>query len=169
MVNFPAGGTNAQRVGDETADAVAKGTDEVDLVLPYRAFLDGDVQAAADVIEATRTACGPLTTLKVILESGAFDDLSKVYDAARLAIKHGANFIKTSTGKVPVGATPEAAATMITAHRDAREEHGLACGFKASGGVKTTADAALFLAIADDIMGEGWAAPDTFRFGPAAY
>tara|TARA_R110000868_G_scaffold51855_1_gene164195 strand:+ start:162805 stop:163638 length:834 start_codon:yes stop_codon:yes gene_type:complete len=165
VVNFPAGGTNAQRVGDETADAVAKGTDEVDLVLPYRAFLDGDVQAAADVIEATRTACGPLTTLKVILESGAFDDLSKVYDAARLAIKHGANFIKTSTGKVPVGATPEAAATMITAIRDAREEDGLACGFKASGGVKTTADAALFLAIADEIMGEGWAAPDTFRFG----
>ncbi|OSQ48904.1 deoxyribose-phosphate aldolase [Thalassospira alkalitolerans] len=165
VVNFPAGGTNAQRVGDETADAVAKGTDEVDLVLPYKAFLDGDIQAATDVIEATRTACGPLTTLKVILESGAFDDLSKVYDAARLAIKHGANFIKTSTGKVPVGATPEAAATMITAIRDAREEDGLACGFKASGGVKTTADAALFLAIADEIMGEGWAAPDTFRFG----
>ncbi len=165
VVNFPAGGTNAQRVGDETADAVAKGTDEVDLVLPYKAFLDGDIQAAIDVIEATRTACGPLTTLKVILESGAFDDLSKVYDAARLAIKHGANFIKTSTGKVPVGATPEAAATMITAIRDAREEDGLACGFKASGGVKTTADAALFLAIADEIMGEGWAAPDTFRFG----
>jgi deoxyribose-phosphate aldolase len=106
-----------------------------------------------------------MTTMKVILESGEFDDLSKVYDAARLAIKHGANFVKTSTGKVPVGATPEAAVAMISAIRDAREEDGLACGFKASGGVKTADDAALFLAIADEIMGEGWAEPSTFRFG----
>ncbi|KZC97031.1 MULTISPECIES: deoxyribose-phosphate aldolase [Thalassospira] len=165
VVNFPDGGTNAQRVGDETADAVAKGADEVDLVLPYKAFLAGDIQTVVDVIEATRMACGPMTTMKVILESGEFDDLSKVYDAARLAIKHGANFVKTSTGKVPVGATPEAAVAMISAIRDAREEDGLACGFKASGGVKTTDDAALFLAIADEIMGEGWAEPATFRFG----
>ena len=165
VVNFPAGGTNAQRVGDETANAVAKGADEVDLVLPYKAFLAGEIQTVIDVIEATRMACGPMTTMKVILESGEFEDLSKVYDAARLAIKHGANFVKTSTGKVPVGATPDAAVAMITAIRDAREEDGLACGFKASGGVKTTDDAALFLAIADEIMGEGWAEPDTFRFG----
>ncbi|MCC9622829.1 deoxyribose-phosphate aldolase [Thalassospira sp. MA62] len=165
VVNFPAGQTNAQRVADETADCVAKGADEIDLVFPYQAFLAGDVEAATDVIIATRTACGPMATMKVILESGEFDDLSKLYDAARLAIKHGANFVKTSTGKVAVGATPEAAVAMLSAVRDARDEDGTKAGFKASGGVKTTDDAALYIAIADDIMGDGWATPETFRFG----
>jgi deoxyribose-phosphate aldolase len=165
VVNFPAGGTNAQRIGDETADCVAKGADEVDLVFPYKAFISGDVEIAKDVVDATRMACGSMTTMKVILESGEFDDLGKVYDAARLAIKHGANFVKTSTGKVPVGATPEAAVAMLTAIRDAKEEDGLDAGFKASGGVKTTEDAALYIAIADLIMGDGWAKPETFRFG----
>lgn len=165
VVNFPEGGTNAQRVGDETADCVAKGADEIDVVFPYKAYLAGDVAAATDVLDATRTACGPMTTLKVILESGAFDDLAKLYDAARLAIRHGADFVKTSTGKIPTGATPEAAVTMLTALRDARNEDGKDAGFKASGGVKTTEDAALYIAIADHIMGEGWATPETFRFG----
>lgn len=165
VVNFPAGGTNAQRVGDETADCVSKGADEVDLVFPYKAFIEGDSAIAADVVDATRMACGSMTTMKVILESGEFDDLTKVYEAARLAIKHGANFVKTSTGKVPVGATPEAAVAMLTAVRDARDEDGIDAGFKASGGVKTTDDAALYIAIADHIMGDGWAKPETFRFG----
>ena len=165
VVNFPDGGTNAQRVADETADCVAKGANEVDLVLPYKAFLAGDMAFAKDVLDATRTACGPKITMKVILETGEYDDLTKVYDAARLAIKHGANFVKTSTGKVPVGATPQSAVAMLTAIRDARDEDGVVAGFKASGGVKTTDDAALYLAIADEIMGDGWATPQTFRFG----
>ena len=71
VVNFPDGGTNAQRVGDETADAVAKGADEVDLVLPYKAFLAGDIQTVVDVIEATRMACGPMTTMKVRMRRNA--------------------------------------------------------------------------------------------------
>ncbi|WP_417805431.1 deoxyribose-phosphate aldolase [Thalassospira lucentensis] len=165
VVNFPDGGTNAQRVADETADCVAKGADEVDLVLPFKAFLAGDTAVAKDILDATRTACGPQITMKVILETGEYDDLTKVYDAARLAIKHGANFVKTSTGKVPVGATPQSAVAMLTAIRDARDEDGVTAGFKASGGVKTTDDAALYLAIADEIMGDGWAKPQTFRFG----
>lgn len=165
VVNFPEGGTNAQRVGDDAANCVSRGADEVDLVFPYKAFLAGDVTAALDVVDATRMACGTMTTMKVILESGEFDDLGKLYEAARLAIKHGANFVKTSTGKVSVGATPEAAVTMLTAIRDARDDDGLDAGFKASGGVKTTEDAALYLAIADHIMGDGWATPETFRFG----
>ncbi|WP_052065940.1 deoxyribose-phosphate aldolase [Thalassospira australica] len=165
VVNFPDGGTNAQRVGDETANFVSKGADEIDVVLPYKDFIAGDTAIAADVLDATRMACGSMTTMKVILESGAFDDLTKVYEAARLAIKHGANFVKTSTGKVPVGATPEAAVAMLTAIRDARDEDGIEAGFKASGGVKTTEDAALYIALADHIMGDGWAKPETFRFG----
>lgn len=168
VVNFPDGGQNAQRVADETANAVAAGADEIDVVLPYRAFLAGAPDRAAEVITATRQACGPLITLKVILESGAFPDAQTIYDAARLAITNGANFVKTSTGKVPTGATPQAAVAMLTAIRDAKAEQGLNCGFKASGGVKTTNDAGLYLAIADHVMGPDWATPTTFRFGASS-
>lgn len=165
VVNFPKGETDAQRVADETANAVAAGADEIDLVLPYRAFLAGDKDAVVSVLDATRQACGPHLTMKVILESGEFDDPAQIYDAARLAIHHGANFVKTSTGKAGSGATPEAAVAMISAITDAKQEENLACGFKASGGVKTTEDAALYLSIADQIMGKDWATPETFRFG----
>ncbi|MEQ5774181.1 deoxyribose-phosphate aldolase [Thalassospira sp. NFXS8] len=168
VVNFPEGGQNAQRVADETANAVAAGADEIDVVLPYRAFLAGNIDSAAEVIVATRQACGPFMTLKVILESGEFPDAQTIYDAARLAISNGANFIKTSTGKVPTGATPQAAVAMITAIRDAKAEQGLECGFKASGGVRTAKDAGLYLAIADHIMGPDWATPATFRFGASS-
>ncbi|WP_417843022.1 deoxyribose-phosphate aldolase [Thalassospira sp.] len=168
VVNFPEGGQNAQRVADETANAVAAGADEIDVVLPYRAFLAGNIDSAAEVIVATRQACGPFMTLKVILESGEFPDAQTIYDSARLAISNGANFIKTSTGKVPTGATPQAAVAMITAIRDAKAEQGLECGFKASGGVRTAKDAGLYLAIADHIMGPDWATPATFRFGASS-
>ncbi|KAG9390851.1 DeoC/FbaB/ lacD aldolase [Carpediemonas membranifera] len=165
VVNFPAGGNDVEAVKAETEAAVADGADEIDLVLPYKAFLAGDIATCEAMLDATRAACGTKADMKVILESGYYDDLAKVYDAARLCIKHGANFVKTSTGKIPVGATPEAAVTMITAVRDAKAEDGAICGFKAAGGVRTTADAAHYIAIADNIMGEGWAAPATFRFG----
>ena len=168
VVNFPKGDQNAQRVADETANAVAAGADEIDLVMPYRAFLAGDHEAAAEVITATRHACGALITLKVILETGEYPDAKAIYDAARLAISHGANFVKTSTGKVATGATPNAAIAMIAAIRNAKAEENLECGFKASGGVRDTQDAALYLAIADEMMGADWACPATFRFGASS-
>ncbi|PKR54270.1 deoxyribose-phosphate aldolase [Thalassospira marina] len=168
VVNFPKGDKAAQRVADETADAVAAGADEIDLVMPYQAFLAGDHDGSAEVIAATRQACGPFMTLKVILETGEYPDAKAIYDAARLAIYNGANFVKTSTGKVATGATPEAAIAMIAAIRDAKAEQNLDCGFKASGGVRNTQDAALYLAIADHMMGADWATPATFRFGASS-
>ncbi|OKH89906.1 deoxyribose-phosphate aldolase [Thalassospira sp. TSL5-1] len=168
VVNFPKGDETAQRVADETANAVAAGADEIDLVMPYRAFLAGDHDTTAEVIAATRQACGPILTLKVILETGEYPDAQAIYDAARLAISNGAHFVKTSTGKVATGATPEAAVAMMAAIRDAKAEQNLDCGFKASGGVRNTQDAALYLAIADDMMGPDWACPSTFRFGASS-
>ncbi|WP_258549210.1 deoxyribose-phosphate aldolase [Thalassospira profundimaris] len=168
VVNFPKGDKTAQQVADETANAVAAGADEIDVVMPYCAFLDGDHDTVAEVIAATRQACGPFLTLKVILETGEYPDAQAIYDAARLAISNGANFVKTSTGKVATGATPEAAVAMIAAIRDAKAEQNLDCGFKASGGVRNTEDAALYLAIADDMMGADWACPATFRFGASS-
>lgn len=160
VVNFPAGGTNVTRIAGDIVEALGDGADEIDIVLPWRAFLAGDVESARDMLsEARAVTDGRL--LKVILESGEYPDLASVAAASRLAIAEGADFIKTSTGKTAHSATPGAAETMLGAIRAA----GRPVGFKASGGIRTLADAALYLGIADRIMGPGWATPATFRFG----
>lgn len=160
VVNFPDGSADAARVARETRRAVAAGADEVDLVLPWRALLSGDEQAVRDVLAAGREAAGD-RTLKVILESGALGEAARIRRAADLALEAGADFIKTSTGKVASGATAEAATVMLEAIRD----HGGRAGFKASGGVRSLQDAALYLGLADRLLGPGWAGPDHFRIG----
>jgi deoxyribose-phosphate aldolase len=97
----------------------------------------------------------------VIIESGELSDPALIDAASRIAIEGGAHFIKTSTGKTPISATPAAARVMLTAIK----EMGKPVGFKASGGVRTLADAQVYLDIADEIMGPDWVSPDTFRFG----
>ena len=161
VVNFPSGGTDVDATVAETIGALHDGADEVDLVLPYRAFLDGDVRAATDMLEAVRSVVSPPARLKVILETGAYTTQAQVSAAAVLAIQHDADFIKTSTGKTGVSATPEAAETMLTVIRDL----GRPVGFKPSGGIRTLDDAGTYLALADRIMGPEWASPATFRFG----
>jgi deoxyribose-phosphate aldolase len=162
VVNFPAGGTNVGRVSADTAEAIGDGAQEIDLVLPYDAFLSGDEQIAADMVSEVRAACvegGAL--LKVILETGKLPDQDAIRRASDLAIANGADFIKTSTGKVPVSATLEAARTML----EAIKASGKPVGLKPSGGIRTLADANAYLALADQIMGRDWATPATFRFG----
>lgn len=163
VVNFPSGGTDIERTVAETAEALDDGAHEIDLVLPYRAFLAGDTDLAGDMVEAVREICGR-AVLKVILESGAMPDAGRIAEAGRLAIGAGADFLKTSTGKSPVSATPEAAEAMLTVIR----ESGRPVGFKVSGGLRTVADAGRYLAIADRIMGPGWAGPQTFRIGASS-
>ena len=165
VVNFPAGGTDADVTVAEAADALVHGADEIDLVLPYHAFLDGRPDVAAAMIDAVRAIVGSPRRLKVILETGSYPDLPAVDRAARLAIEHGADFIKTSTGKTSASASPDAARTMLLAIRDTRAVTGRTVGIKPSGGIRTAADAAIYLAIADEIMGPEWADPATFRFG----
>lgn len=168
VVNFPAGGTDADVTVAEAADALVHGADEIDLVLPYHAFLDGRPDVAAAMIDAVRAIVGSPHRLKVILETGSYPDLSAVDRAARLAIEHGADFIKTSTGKTSASASPDATRTMLLAIRDTRTVIGgigRTVGIKPSGGIRTAADAAIYLAIADEIMGPEWANPATFRFG----
>lgn len=162
VVNFPSGDEPLEQVAAMTAQAVADGAGEIDVVLPYRAFLAGDVAHAAAVLDATRTAAGT-ATLKVIIESGELP-LGTVPAAARLAVDHGAQFVKTSTGKSPVSATPEAARAIlgVLASLGGGVE---TVGFKASGGVRTVADARVYLELAETIMGKGWVSPTTFRFG----
>lgn len=165
VVNFPSGDEPVDAVVAATETALADGAHEIDVVLPYRAWLAGDTAAAADLLDAVR---GRVTdaagTVKVIIESGELPDRRAIEEAAQFAVTHGADFVKTSTGKTPVSATPEAAEAILTAIRDS----GGAAGFKASGGIRTVADARTYLDIAERVMGPDWATPATFRFGASS-
>lgn len=161
VVNFPSGDATVAATVTETTQALADGADEIDLVLPYRAFLAGDTAAAEAMVSAVRAAVVAPARLKVILETGGYPDQDTVRRATRLAIEQGADFVKTSTGKTSTSASLDAVRTMLTEIR----ESGWPVGIKPSGGIRTLADASAYLALADEIMGEHWAGPDTFRFG----
>ncbi|MCK0744495.1 deoxyribose-phosphate aldolase [Chromohalobacter nigrandesensis] len=160
VTNFPDGAPNAERAARETRLAVAAGADEVDVVFPYRALRDGAPDVGRLLVEACREACGG-ATLKVILESGELEDPALIRQAAEIAITAGADFIKTSTGKVAVNATLEAAEIMLETIRDSGRD----VGFKAAGGIRTTEDAKAYLELAARIMGEDWISAAHFRFG----
>jgi len=160
VVNFPHGGEDSATAAAETAAATQLGADEIDIVIPYRAVQRNDDKSAAAVLRAARAACrGKI--LKVILESGALEEPAIIRRAAELAVAEGADFIKTSTGKVAVNATLPAAEIML----EVIKRHNPACGFKAAGGVRTAAQARQYLALAAQIMGADWINPAHFRFG----
>ena len=164
VVNFPSGDLAVADVVAETKAAIADGADEIDLVIPYRAFLAGNEAAVTEMVTAVKAACTPPVILKTILETGEIKDAALIRRASDLAIAAGSDFIKTSTGKVAVNATLEAAGIMLTAIR----ESGRPVGFKPAGGVRTVAEARDYLALAASTLGEGWATPETFRFGASS-
>lgn len=161
VVNFPDGTDPLNEVLRQTGTALADGADEIDLVLPWQAFLAGDTGGPAATVAAVRNLIGPTVVLKVILESGLYPDQASVAQAAQLAIDAGADFLKTSTGKKAVSATPEAVTTLLRIISTA----GRTVGIKPSGGIRTLDEAARYLLLADDAMGSAWATPATFRFG----
>ncbi|HEX5686298.1 MAG TPA: deoxyribose-phosphate aldolase [Ideonella sp.] len=161
VANFPQGEAKPERAQRDVGEIVQAGAQEVDVVLPWQALLDGDTGAVARVLAATRRASDGLR-LKVILETGMLDT-AQVSEASRIALGEGADFLKTSTGKVPVGATPEAARAMLQAIvSDARSA---TVGFKASGGVRSVADAALYLGLVTEHLGSDAGLPARFRIG----
>ncbi len=161
VANFPAGGDDLALALSDTREIVGQGGDEVDLVMPYNRWLAGDRDAAKEMVASTKRACGDAARLKVILETGKLGDRQHIYDASRDVIDAGADMIKTSTGKIAVSATLEAAEAMLTAIK----ESGRDVGFKAAGGIRDTAGAGQYLALADLIMGPDWVDPWRFRFG----
>lgn len=161
VVNFPSGDEALPDVLAMMQGALEAGTDEIDLVMPWRAFLAGDEEAAAAMMRGVRANLPAERRLKVILESGSYPDPASIRRAADLAIRCGAHFIKTSTGKAGTGANLDAARVMLNAILAVPRSVGL----KPSGGIRSFADAAAYLALADDMMGPGWTQPDTFRFG----
>lgn len=161
VVNFPHGGDDLFATIEETKAAIADGADEIDLVLPYKTFANGRRGYGETMVVRVKEALTGEVKLKVILETGELKDAEVIRAAAEAAIAGGADFIKTSTGKVPVNATPQAAEIML----DVIAQSGKPVGFKPAGGVRTLDDAATYLAIAEKFMGADWATPAHFRFG----
>lgn len=161
VVNFPHGGTDVADVVAATIAALDAGADEIDLVLPYQSMITGDEAQVLSILQAVREVVHAPSHLKVILETGELINPERIRRASELAIKSGADFIKTSTGKTKISATPEAVTTMLQVIRDS----GRPVGLKPSGGIRTVADAQKYLDLADAIMGPQWATPQTFRFG----
>lgn len=164
VTNFPHGGQDIDIAVKETRASVAYGADEVDLVFPYQAFLDGDKKVASIMIAACKKECGNKAQLKVILETGELQNEPAITEASKLAIAAGADFIKTSTGKVTVNATPESAQIMLKAIATQPR----AVGFKPAGGIKNLDDVKTYFKLVRDIVGEERLTPVYFRFGASS-
>ncbi len=147
VVNFPSGQLPLSDVLQQIEDCVAVGADEIDCVLPYQQVLQGRYDEVAEFLSAVRQACGS-KCLKVIIESGELITPQQIIKATELCLEAGADFVKTSTGKVPVGCTTEAARAMLTVIAAS----GKVAGFKASGGVRTLAQAQELLQMFEHIM-----------------
>jgi deoxyribose-phosphate aldolase len=143
---------------------VAAGAHEIDMVIDRGAFLAGDYQRVYDEIVAVKEACGP-AHLKVILETGELGNYDAVRRASILAMAAGADFIKTSTGKVQPAATLPVALVMMEAIRDFARETGRSAGFKAAGGIRTAKQAIAYLVLTYETLGSEWMTPDRLRLG----
>ena len=166
VANFPLGTASIGTVIREVERALADGAGEIDVVFPFRAFLAGDHHVAAKLIHRVSSVCHDRhsVTLKVILETGVLQDASTIKAAAGIAVANGADFLKTSTGKLEPAATPEAATALLEVIVAARGD-GASIGLKVAGGVKTVAEAAQYLDLADRYLQPDTAVPTNFRFG----
>lgn len=164
VVNFPDGGSDPGRVERETRRALGAGAQEIDLVLPYGALIGGDAARARTVVRTCRAVCTDGVQIKLILETGALGTPDLVHAACVIGLEEGVDFLKTSTGKVSVNATPEAAALIL----DAITAAGGRCGFKAAGGIRTLDDAVTYLELAEARLGEDWCDARHFRIGASA-
>ena len=165
---FPASQTFIEVKMLEVAMAVENGADEVDIVLNVGKMLTGAYDEAANEVEMIRSEMDSDVVLKVILETGALKTPELIRKASLISMAAGADFIKTSTGKIDVAATPEAAVVMCQAIKDFYEKTGTKVGFKAAGGVKTPQDAVLYYTIVEQILGEQWLTTDLFRIGASS-
>jgi deoxyribose-phosphate aldolase len=163
VVNFPGGDEPLEEVRAETRVALSDGADEIDFVVPWRLIAEGHAEAVAASVREIKEICGG-ATLKAILETGELRDPVLIRRAADEALAGGADFLKTSTGKVAVNATPQAAELLLVAIRASGRDVGL----KPAGGIRTTEDAGVSLDRCDRLRGPGWAGPARFRIGASS-
>ncbi len=161
---FPSGQYPLRTKLEETRRAVDDGSDEIDMVIDRNAFLTGDHAKVADEIAAVKEACGP-AHLKVILETGELITYDNVRVASRIAMDAGADFIKTSTGKVQPAATMPVTLVMLEAIRDYFFETGIRIGMKPAGGIRTAKQSLAYLVMVKETLGDDWLTPDLFRIG----
>lgn len=161
---FPASQTFIEVKIAETAMAVMEGATEIDVVISQGKFLEEKYDEVYDELEEIKTSCRD-AHLKVILETGALKSASNIKKASILAMQAGADFIKTSTGKIPVAATPEATYIMCNAIKEWNEKTGMKVGYKPAGGISTTEDAVKHYTLVKEILGEEWLNNEMFRFG----
>ena len=165
---FPSGRTSLEVKLADAKYAIEAGADEVDMVIDRGAFLAGDYQLVYDEIAAVREVVETRAHLKVILETGELVTLDNVRRASWLAMLAGADFIKTSTGKVSPAATLPVTLVMLEAVRDFRATHGRQIGVKPAGGIRTAKDAIRYLVLVNETAGEDWLDPAWFRFGASS-
>ena len=148
----------------ETALAIKDGATEIDIVMPVGKFLSGDYEGVSDEIGELKQVCGE-HAMKVILETGDLGTASNIKKASILAMYAGADYIKTSTGKEKISATPEAAYVMCQAIKEYYDETGIQIGFKPAGGINTVMDAVIYYTIVKEVLGEKWLTNKWFRIG----
>jgi len=165
---FPSGRASMEVKIRDTKDALENGAAEIDMVIDRGAFLSGRLGEVFDEIKAIKEVCGNSAHLKVILETGELVTLDNVRKASYLAMLAGADFIKTSTGKVAPAATTPVVLVMLEAVRDYYKETGIRIGVKPAGGIRTTKDAMKQLVLVNETAGPEWLTPSLFRIGASA-
>ena len=162
--NFPSSQARMEVKVAETQLAIADGATEIDIVMPVGKFLSEDYEGVCDDINELKQACGDVP-MKVILETGDLGNGSNIMKAALLSMYAGADYIKTSTGKEKVSATPEAAYVMCQAIKAYYEKTGIQIGFKPAGGINSVMDAIAYYTIVKEVLGEKWLTNQWFRMG----
>ena len=163
--SFPSSQARIEVKVAETALAVADGATEIDIVMPVGKFLSGDYEGVCDDIAEMKAACGESVPMKVILETGALKTASNIKKASILSMYAGADYIKTSTGKMEPAATPEAAYVMCQAIKEYYDETGIQIGFKPAGGINSVMDAMIYYTIVKEVLGEKWLTNKWLRLG----
>ncbi len=163
--SFPSSQARIEVKVAETSLAVADGATEIDIVMPVGKFLSGDYEGVCDEIQELKAACGEEVPMKVILETGALKTAANIKKASILAMYAGADYIKTSTGKLEPAATPEAAYVMCQAIKEYYDETGIQIGFKPAGGINSVMDAIIYYTIVKEVLGEKWLTNKWLRLG----
>ena len=163
--SFPSSQARIEVKVAETSLAVADGATEIDIVMPVGKFLSGDYEGVCEDISELKAACGENVPMKVILETGAIKTASNIKKASILSMYAGADYIKTSTGKLEPAATPEAAYVMCQAIKEYYDETGIQIGFKPAGGINTVMDAIIYYTIVKEVLGEKWLTNKWLRLG----
>ena len=163
--SFPSSQARIEVKVAETSLAVKDGATEIDIVMPVGKFLSGDYEGMCEDISELKNACGKDVAMKVILETGDIKTASNIKKASILSMYAGADYIKTSTGKEKISATPEAAYVMCQAIKEYYDETGIQIGFKPAGGINTVIDAITYYTIVKEVLGEKWLTNKWFRLG----